>query len=155
MCSFYSWLMSLHSLYESPSWLKREESLFLLTSTLKLEKMSLTRLTHALIAEWIQYPSEFVWNLEAGMRLTKELTSESRMHMWLPLPSFLFLTCLFWIPCCHPTDVFVVFCRSQTLLALPGDPTNPQCSISGALGRETDGRAVHSATQGDRWRRGS
>lgn len=80
-------------------------------------------------------------------------SSESHMLLWFPLLSSQYLTCLFWLPCCHLTDVFTIPCHSQTLLALPDDPTNPQCSISGALGREADGGVVHSATLlGGRWR---
>lgn len=54
------------------------------------------------------------------------------------------------LPMC--SSRLLVSCHFKTLLALPGDPINPQCFISGALGREADGRAVHSATQGGRWR---
>lgn len=143
--------MSLHSLGKGPTWSKSEESVFLLTSSSKLEKLSLTRLRQRLLASWIQYLSEFVWNLEAKTRL-KWLSSESHVLLWFPFLSFQSLTCLFQLPRCHPTDMFLVPCCSQSLLALPGDPTDPQCSMSGALGREADGGAVHSATPGGRWR---
>lgn len=60
------------------------------------------------------------------------------MLLLLPFLFFWLLAWHFWLPCCHPT----VPCHSRALWALPIDPTNPQCSMSGALGREADGRAV-------------
>lgn len=143
--------MSLHSLCKSPIGQKWRIAL-LLTSPSKLEKLSLARLTQRLIMEWIHYLSECVWNLEAKMKLTKWLFWEPHASVVSTSLSSQYLTCLFWLPCCHLTDVFIIPCHSQTLLALPDDPTNPQCSISGALGREADGGVVHSATLGGRWR---